>query len=278
MFEILDGKKIANKIRGELAKKVKENELKPNLAVILCGNNEASKIYVNIKSRYCKEVGIDFQEYYLSEDVSEKELLELIEKLNNDKNINGILVQYPVPKQIDLQKVANKILPEKDVDGFNPYNIGLLNIGNPNFIPCTPYGIMKLFEEYNIDLVGKKVVIIGRSNVVGKPMAECLLNAGSTVTVCHTKTKDLKAELLNADIIISSAGKRNLVTADMVKDGAIVIDVGTNRDENGKICGDVDYENVKNKASYITPNPGGVGPMTVAMLLNNVVKAYIEQN
>lgn len=278
MFNLLDGKKLANKIRGELAKKVKENELKPNLAVILCGNNEASKIYVNIKSRYCKEVGIDFQEYYLSEDVSEKELLELIEKLNNDKNINGILVQYPVPKQIDLQKVANKILPEKDVDGFNPYNIGLLNIGNPNFIPCTPYGIMKLFEEYNIDLVGKKAVIIGRSNVVGKPMAECLLNAGATITVCHSKTEDLKAELLNADIIISSAGKRNLVTADMVKDGAIVIDVGTNRDENGKICGDVDYENVKNKASYITPNPGGVGPMTVAMLLNNVVKAYIEQN
>lgn len=278
MFNLLDGKKLANKIRGELAKKVKENELKPNLAVILCGNNEASKIYVNIKSRYCKEVGIDFQEYYLSEDVSEKELLELIEKLNNDKNINGILVQYPVPKQIDLQKVANKILPEKDVDGFNPYNIGLLNIGNPNFIPCTPYGIMKLFEEYNIDLVGKKAVIIGRSNVVGKPMAECLLNAGATITVCHSKTEDLKAELLNADIIISSAGKRNLVTADMVKDGAIVIDVGTNRDENGKICGDVDFENVKNKASYITPNPGGVGPMTVAMLLNNVVKAYIEQN
>lgn len=278
MFNLLDGKKLANKIRGELAKKVKENELKPNLAVILCGNNEASKIYVNIKSRYCKEVGIDFQEYYLSEDISEKELLELIEKLNNDKNINGILVQYPVPKQIDLQKVANKILPEKDVDGFNPYNIGLLNIGNPNFIPCTPYGIMKLFEEYNIDLVGKKAVIIGRSNVVGKPMAECLLNAGATITVCHSKTEDLKAELLNADIIISSAGKRNLVTADMVKDGAIVIDVGTNRDENGKICGDVDFENVKKKASYITPNPGGVGPMTVAMLLNNVVKAYIEQN
>ena len=278
MFNLLDGKKLANKIRGELAKKVKENELKPNLAVILCGDNEASKIYVNIKSKYCKEVGIDFQEYIFDKDVTEKELLELIEKLNNDKKVNGILVQYPVPKQIDLQKVANKILPEKDVDGFNPYNIGLLNIGNPNFIPCTPYGIMKLFEEYNIDLVGKKAVIIGRSNVVGKPMAECLLNAGSTVTVCHTKTKDLKSELLNADIIISSAGKRNLVTADMVKDGAIVIDVGTNRDENGKICGDVDYENVKNKASYITPNPGGVGPMTVAMLLNNVVKAYIEQN
>lgn len=278
MFNLLDGKKLANKIRGELAKKVKENELKPNLAVILCGDNEASKIYVNIKSRYCKEVGIDFQEYYLSEDVSEKELLELIEKLNNDKKVNGILVQYPVPKHINLQKVASKILPEKDVDGFNPYNIGLLNIGQPNFIPCTPYGVMKLLEEYNIDLVGKKAVIIGRSNVVGKPMAECLLNAGATITVCHSKTKDLKAELLNADIIISSAGKRNLVTADMVKDGAIVIDVGTNRDENGKICGDVDYENVKNKASYITPNPGGVGPMTVAMLLNNVVKAYIEQN
>ena len=278
MFEILDGKKIAEKIRNEIAENIKKNQLKPNLAVILCGDNEASKIYVNIKSKYCKEVGINFEEYIFGKDVQEKELLDLIEKLNHDKNVNGILVQYPVPKHIDLQKVANKILPEKDVDGFNPYNIGLLNMGHPNFIPCTPCGVMKLFGEYNIDLVGKKAVIIGRSNVVGKPMAECLLNAGATVTICHTKTKDLKFKLLNADIIISSAGKRNLVTEDMVKEGTIVIDIGTNRDEKGNVCGDVDFENVKKKASFITPNPGGVGPMTVAMLLNNVVKAYIEQN
>ena len=278
MFELIDGKKLAKKIRDELAEKVEKENLKPNLAVILCGDNEASKVYVNIKSRACKEVGVEFEEYRMHGDVSEKELLDLIEKLNNDKSVNGILVQYPIPRHIDLQKVANKISPEKDVDGFNPYNIGLLNTGNPRYIPCTPYGIMKMFEEYKIDLVGKKAVIIGRSNVVGKPMAECLLNASATITVCHSKTKNLKEELLQADIIIAAAGRKNIVTADMVKEGAVVIDVGTNRDENGKLCGDVDFENVKEKASFITPNPGGVGPMTVAMLCNNVVNAYIEQN
>ena len=214
----------------------------------------------------------------MDENISEEKLIDLIKRLNNDKDINGILVQYPIPKQINLQNVANAIDKNKDVDGFNPYNIGLLDSNCPVFTPCTPIGVMKMFEKYNIDLTGKKVVIIGRSNVVGKPMAECVLNANATVTICHSKTKNLKEELQQADIIISSAGKRNTVTEEMVKEGAVVIDVGTNRDENGKLCGDVDFEHVKEKASYITPNPGGVGPMTVAMLMSNVIKAYKIQN
>ena len=275
---IIDGKELAKKIRLKLKEKVENEKITPMLAVVLCGDNGASKVYVRIKSRACDEIGIKFEEFHLDESVSEKELLDLIKKLNNDKNVNGILVQYPVPKQINLQNVANAINKNKDVDGFNPYNIGLLDSNCPVFTPCTPLGVMKMFEEYNIDLTGKKVVIIGRSNVVGKPMAECVLNANATVTVCHSKTRNLKDELLQADVIISAAGKRNIVTADMVKEGAVVIDVGTNRDENGRLCGDVDFENVKEKASFITPNPGGVGPMTVAMLMNNVIKAYELQN
>ena len=271
---LIDGKELAKKVRGELKKKIEKENITPKLAVVFCGNNEASKVYVRIKSKACDEIGIKFEEFHLNEDVSEGELLGLIEKLNNDKSVNGILVQYPIPKQINLQNVAEAIDKNKDVDGFNPYNIGLLDSNNPEFVPCTPLGIMKMFEEYNIDLNGKKVVIIGRSNVVGKPMAECVLNSNATVTICHSKTKNLKNELLQADVIISAAGRRNIVTADMVKEGTVVIDVGTNRDENGKLCGDVDFENVKEKASYITPNPGGVGPMTVAMLMNNVIKAY----
>ena len=188
------------------------------------------------------------------------------------------MLQYPVPKQIDLNKVAALIDKDKDVDGFNPYNIGMLNMGKPNFKPCTPDGIMKMFEKYNIDLNGKKAVIIGRSNVVGKPMAECLLNKNATVTICHSKTKDLKHELKQADIIIAACGKENIVTDDMVKNNAVVIDVGTNRNKNGKLCGDVDFDNVKEKASFITPNPGGVGPMTVAMLMENCIRAYKIQH
>ena len=275
---LIDGKELAKKVRGELKKKIEKENITPKLAVVFCGNNEASKVYVRIKSKACDEIGIKFEEFHLNEDVSESKLLGLIEKLNNDKSVNGILVQYPIPKQINLQNVAEAIDKNKDVDGFNPYNIGLLDSNNPVFVPCTPLGIMKMFEEYNIDLNGKKVVIIGRSNVVGKPMAECVLNSNATVTICHSKTKDLKNELLQADVIISAAGRRNIVTADMVKEGTVVIDVGTNRDENGKLCGDVDFEHVKEKASYITPNPGGVGPMTVAMLMSNVIKAYKIQN
>ena len=277
MATLIDGKALAKKIRENLAKKVEEENLKPNLAVILCGSNEASRVYVNIKSKACKEVGIEFEEYHFGEDVTEEKLIELIDKLNNDNKVNGILLQYPVPKQINIEKVSERILPEKDVDGFNPYNIGKLASGYPTFIPCTPFGIMKMFEEYNIEVEGKKAVVKGRSNVVGKPMVQCLLNANATVTVCHSRTNNLEKELQQADIIIASVGKKRLVKADMVKEGAVVIDVGTNRDDDGKLCGDVDFENVKEKASFITPNPGGVGPMTVAMLMNNVVKACIDQ-
>ena len=278
MAELIDGKKLAKKIRENLASKVNNYKIKPKLAIILCGDNEASKVYVNIKTKACKEIGIDYEEYYLNKNVTEEELESLIMKLNSDKNTNGILLQYPVPKQINLTKIASLIDKNKDVDGFNPYNIGMLNMGVPNFIPCTPYGIMRMFDEYKIDLNGKKAVIIGRSNVVGKPMAECLLNKNATVTICHSRTKDLKAELKQADIIIAACGKEKIVTEDMIKNGAVIIDVGTNRDKNGKLCGDVDFENVKEKASYITPNPGGVGPMTVAMLMENSIKAYEIQH
>lgn len=270
---LLDGKELAKKIRENAKKQIEEEKIKPNLAIILCGENEASKVYIRIKTRACEEVGIDFKEYYLSKDVTQNELINLIKKLNNDKKVNGILLQYPVPKQIDLKKAAEAISPLKDVDGFNPENIGLLNMGCPRFIPCTPYGIMKLLDEYNVEISGKRATIIGRSNVVGKPMAECLLNANATVTVCHSKTKDLKQELLNSDIIVAACGKEKIVKKDMVKKGAIVIDVGTNRDKNGKLCGDVDFDEVKEKASYITPNPGGVGPMTVCCLIENTIHA-----
>lgn len=278
MAVIIDGNALAKSIRSSLAEKIKNEHIEPKLDVILCGNDDASKVYAKIKSKACEEVGIKFEEHFLDKNVSQNELEDLIKKLNDDKNVNGILLQYPVPKQIDLNKVATLIAKEKDVDGFNPFNIGLLNMGVPMFIPCTPYGIMKIFEEYKIDLNGKKAVIIGRSNVVGKPMAECLLSRNATVTICHSKTQNLKEELMSADVIIAACGREKTVTADMVKNGAVVIDVGTNRDENGKICGDVDFENVKEKAGFITPNPGGVGPMTVAMLMQNCIKAYEIQN
>lgn len=272
-MELIDGKSLAKKIRGNLAQKVVNEKMKPNLAVILCGDDEASRVYVNNKSKACVEVGIDFKEYHLPGSTNQSELIQLIENLNSDENVDGILLQFPLPNGLNYEDAAEKISPEKDVDGFNPYNVGRLTIGRPKFIPCTPLGIMKMFEEYKIDLTGKKVAIVGRSNIVGKPMAQCLLAESATVTICHSRTKDLKKELIDADIVIAAVGKKRLIKEDMIKDGAIVIDVGTNRDENGKLCGDVDFENVKAKASYITPNPGGVGPMTVAMLMHNVVVA-----
>lgn len=272
-MEIIDGKMLAKEIRTNLAKKVKKENLKPNLAVILCGDDEASKVYVRIKSKACEEVGIEFTEYHLNAKTSQNELLELIEKLNEDEKVNGILLQYPLPKGLNYDEAAEKISPNKDVDGFNPYNVGRLTIGKPKFIPCTPFGIMKMFKKYNIDLEGKKAVIVGRSNIVGKPMAQCLLEKSATVTICHSRTRNLKKELIDADIVIAAVGKKKLIKADMIKEGTVVIDVGTNRDENGKLCGDVDFEEVSKKASFITPSPGGVGPMTVAMLMYNVVKA-----
>lgn len=273
MAEIINGKELAKEIRLNLKEIVEKENLTPKLAVILCGDDEASKVYVRNKSKACDEVGIEFEEFLLPSTTTQKELLDLIDKLNQDKEIDGILLQSPIPKGLNIEEAFEKIKPEKDVDGFNPYNVGKLCIGEDGFIPCTPYGIMKMFEKYNINLEGKKAVIVGRSNIVGKPMAQCLLSKNATVTICHSRTKDLKEELKDADIVIAAVGKRNVIKADMIKEGAVVIDVGMNRNDEGKLCGDVDFEEISKKASFITPVPGGVGPMTVAMLMENVVKA-----
>lgn len=281
MATIIDGKTLAKKIRMELKEKCEElinKHIQPKLAVIMVGDNPASKVYVKNKSKACNEVGILYEEYLLEEDTPQEELIKLIKKLNEDKSINGILLQSPIPQHLDINEAFKAITYAKDVDGFTPSSVGKLCIGEDTFISCTPYGVMKMFEEYNIDLTGKNVVILGRSNIVGKPLIQCCLQKHATVTVCHSKTKNLDEYTKQADIIISAIGKPKFVTSDMVKNGVIVIDVGINRDENGKLVGDVDFENVKEKASYITPVPGGVGPMTIAMLMNNVIKATIQQN
>ena len=280
MYQILDGKELSRKIREELKLKVdklKENGIVPKLAVILVGDDSASKVYVRNKSKACQDVGVEFEEILLDENTSMERLLEIIEKLNNREDINGILLQSPIPKGLNIQEAFEKIHCKKDVDGFNPVNVGKLMIGEDTFISCTPYGIIKMLEAYNIEIEGKHAVVIGRSNIVGKPLAQCLLQKNATVTICHSKTKNIAEITKTADILISAVGKTNMVTADMVKDGAVVIDVGMNRNEAGKLGGDVDFENVKQKASYITPVPGGVGPMTIAMLINNVIKATEEQ-
>ena len=281
MATIIDGKTLAKKIRMELKEKCEElinKHIQPKLAVIMVGDNPASKVYVKNKSKACNEVGILYEEYLLEEDTTQEELIKLIKKLNEDKSINGILLQSPIPQHLDINEAFKAITYAKDVDGFTPSSVGKLCIGEDTFISCTPYGVMKMFEEYNIDLTGKNVVILGRSNIVGKPLIQCCLQKHATVTVCHSKTKNLDEYTKQADIIISAIGKPKFVTSDMVKDGVIVIDVGINRDENGKLVGDVDFKNVKEKASYIPPVPGGVGPMTIAMLMNNVIKATIQQN
>ena len=281
MAVIIDEKKKTKEKRENLkkeAEKLRDKGIIPHLAVIMVGDNDASKVYVRNKSRACEEIGIEFKEYLLPSTTKQSELIELIKKLNEDKKVNGILLQSPIPKPLNIQKAFNTISPEKDVDGFNPYNVGNLCIGQDGFIPCTPLGIMKMFEKYNIDIDGKKVAIIGRSNIVGKPMAQCMLAKNATVTICHSRTRELKKEVKDADIIISASGKRNIVTSDMVKDEVVIIDVGMNRNDEGKLCGDVDFEKIKEKASYITPVPGGVGPMTIAMLMENVIKATKKQN
>ena len=281
MAVIIDGKELAKKIRANLkieCDELKKKNIKSKLAVIMVGEDPASKVYVRNKSRACEDVGIEYEEYLLDFKIAQKELIELIEKLNNDKTINGILLQSPIPSNLDINEAFRTISPEKDVDGFNPVNVGKLVLNQDTFVSCTPYGIMKMFEEYNIDLTGKNVVILGRSNIVGKPLIHCCLNKNATVTSCHSKTQNLAQKAKEADVLISAIGKANFVTADMVKDGAVVIDVGINRLDNGKITGDVDFESVKEKASYITPVPGGVGPMTIAMLMNNVIKATKRQN
>ena len=281
MYNLIDGKEVSKKIKEEVRKEVeilKQKNINPKLAVIMVGKDKASEVYVRNKSKACESTGIEFEEFLFDENISMEELLETIDRLNKDDSINGILLQSPIPKHLDELKAFNRITPEKDVDGFNPVNVGNLSIGRDCFISCTPYGIVKLLEHYNIEVEGKNAVIIGRSNIVGKPMIQCLLNKNATVTVCHSRTKNLEEYTKKADILIVAIGKPKFVTSDMVKDGAVVIDVGINRPEDGKICGDVDFETVKEKASYITPVPGGVGPMTIAMLLYNLVKATKKQN
>ena len=281
MTEIIDGKGLAKKIRENLKKDVdelKKEGIHPKFAVILVGDDPASKIYIRNKNRACSEVGIEYEEHLLSENTTMEELLNLIDMLNKDKSINGILLQSPLPEHLDINEAFRKIDYRKDVDGFNPVNVGRLTLGQDCFVSCTPYGIIKMLEEYNIPIEGKRAVIIGRSNIVGKPLIQCLLSKNATVTICHSKTKNIKDITKEADIVVTALGKPNFLKADMVKDGATVIDVGINRLENGKITGDVDFDEVSKKTSFITPVPGGVGPMTIAMLMNNIVKATKDQN
>ncbi len=281
MAVIIDGKQVAQKTREQLKKDVeqlKKEGIIPKLTVIMVGDNPASKVYVKQKSKACNDVGVEYEEYFLDTNTTQEKLLELIDKLNNDKSVNGILLQSPLPPHLDISEAFRRIDYRKDVDGFHPMNVGKLVLGQDTFISCTPFGIMRLFEEYKIDLCGKNVVIIGRSNIVGKPLVQCCLNKNATVTVCHSKTRDVKEAAKNADVVVAAIGKAKFVKADMIKEGAIVIDVGINRLDTGKLVGDVDFDAVSQKASYITPVPGGVGPMTVAMLMNNVVKAAKQQN
>ena len=281
MTVIIDGKELAKKIRAKLkieCEELNKEGIKSKLAVIMVGDDPASKVYVRNKSRACEDVGIEYEEYLIESNITQKDLMNLIEKLNQDNTVNGILLQSPIPSNLDINEAFRTITPEKDVDGFNPVNVGKLVLNQDTFVSCTPFGIMKMFEEYNIDLTGKNVVILGRSNIVGKPLIHCCLNKNATVTTCHSKTQNIKEIASKADILISAIGKANFVKADMVKENAVVIDVGINRLDNGKITGDIDFENVKEKVAFITPVPGGVGPMTIAMLMNNVIKATRRQN
>ena len=275
-MELINGKELAKKIRGELKLEVdnlRKDGIIPKLAVIMVGNDKASEVYVRNKSKACNEIGIEFEEFLLDSNIKQEELIELIKKLNNRKDVHGILLQSPIPEHLNIREAFDTIDYRKDVDGFNPINIGKLAIGEDAFVSCTPYGVIKMLEEYNIPIEGKRAVIIGRSNIVGKPLIQCLLNKNATVTICHSRTKNIDEITKEADILIAALGKPKFVKENMVKENAVVIDVGINRNEEGKLVGDVDFENVSKKASYITPVPGGVGPMTIAMLMNNVVKA-----
>lgn len=277
MAKIIDGKQISLELRAEIKDKIlawnKETGITIGLAVVLVGTDPASQIYVRNKIKACEEVGIKSLAYYLEENVSQAELETLVKALAEDAAVHGILVQLPLPKHIDAAEVLKLIPTEKDVDGFSEQNIGNLCMDKPCLVACTPNGVMKMLEHEKISPAGKHAVVVGRSNIVGKPMAMLLLNANATVTVCHSKTVDLAEECKKADILVAAIGKAKFITADMVKDGAVVIDVGMNKDENGKLCGDVDYNNVKEKCSFITPVPGGVGPMTITMLLYNTYYA-----
>jgi len=279
MVNIIDGNKIAQEIRNEVrarALELKEQtDIIPGLAVVLVGEDPASQVYVGRKAKACAEVGFVSREYKLPATTDEEKLLKIISKLNKDKSIHGILVQLPLPKHISTEKIIAAIDPSKDVDGFHPYNVGGLVTGAPQFVPCTPRGIMELLARTGIELAGKEAVVVGRSNIVGKPMALLLLAQNATVTMCHSKTKDLPKVTGRADVLIAAIGKPHMIKANMVKEGAVVIDVGVNRLENGKLAGDVDFDDVAPKASFITPVPGGVGPMTIAMLMRNTLDAAL---
>lgn len=282
MANLINGKEVSKsvkeRVKAETGEFIKSKGVTPGLAVVIVGNDPASRVYVNSKKKACEEVGFRSFEYALPEETTQEELLALVDKLNNDSEVNGILCQLPLPSQIDENAVINAIKPEKDVDAFHPFNVGKIMIGEFSFLPCTPAGVMELIDSTGTDITGKNCVVIGRSNIVGKPMSMLLLHRNGTVTICHSKTKNLKEICRNADILVAAVGRANFVTGDMVKEGAVVIDVGMNRLENGKLCGDVNFEEAEKKASYITPVPGGVGPMTIAMLMKNTLTAAILQN
>jgi methylenetetrahydrofolate dehydrogenase (NADP+)/methenyltetrahydrofolate cyclohydrolase len=273
---ILDGKALSQKIKNDLkqqAQSLKEKGVVPRLAVVIVGNDSASRIYVNAKKKACEEIGIISEEYAIAENTTEQQLLELVEKLNNNEEVNGILVQLPLPGHINENAVINAISPDKDVDAFHPVNVGKIMIGNYDFLPCTPAAIMELISQSGIDTEGKECVVIGRSNIVGKPVAMLLLHSHGTVTICHSRTKNLAQVIKRADIVVAAVGRAEMITGDMIKDGAVVIDVGINRQEGKKIVGDVHFESCEKKAYAITPVPGGVGPMTIAMLMKNTIKS-----
>ena len=278
---LIDGKAVSLQVKQQVKQecdKLKTKGVTPGLAVIIVGNDPASQVYVRNKEKACEECGFYSVKYALDADTTQSELNALIDKLNKDEKINGILCQLPLPKHLDDKEVINRIDPIKDVDAFHPVNVGAIMIGDYNFLPCTPAGVMELIHSTGVDVTGKKADVIGRSNIVGKPMAMLLLHENATVEITHSKTLDLKSITKEADILVAAIGRAKFVTADMVKNGAIVIDVGMNRDENGKLCGDVDFENVKDKCSFITPVPGGVGPMTISMLMRNTLTAAKLQN
>ncbi|HBH95602.1 MAG TPA: bifunctional methylenetetrahydrofolate dehydrogenase/methenyltetrahydrofolate cyclohydrolase FolD [Ruminococcaceae bacterium] len=272
-MKIIDGKAVSQSVKERVRDEIAEKNLKIGLAVIIVGNNQASRVYVNNKKKACEFCGISSYEYALPEETTEEQLLEIVESCNNDSRINGILVQLPLPSQINEKTVIEHIDSNKDVDAFHAVNVGKIMIGEYSFLPCTPAGIMELIHSTGTDVSGKECVVIGRSNIVGKPMGMLLLHENGTVTICHSRTKNLTEVCRRADILVAAVGKAGFVTADMVKDGAIVIDVGMNRNAEGKLCGDVDFDNVAPKCSYITPVPGGVGPMTIAMLMENTLRA-----
>lgn len=281
MAIIIDGKKVSAQVKEQVRIETEElvkKGIKPGLAVIIVGDDPASRVYVNNKKKACEKVGFLSKEFALPATTTQEELLSLVKELNEDKEINGILCQLPLPKGLDEKAVIEAISPLKDVDAFHASNVGKIMIGDYDFLPCTPAGVMEMLHSYNISVEGKECVVIGRSNIVGKPMAMLLLHENGTVTITHSRTKNLKDVTKRADILVAAIGKPKFVTADMVKEGAVVIDVGMDRDENGKLCGDVDFENVKEKCSAITPVPGGVGPMTIAVLMKNTLKACKIQN